>query len=156
MAVRRAKGKVLLSLPIAAGEGKTIRPWLRKALGNRAQISFDNSAKLWIVARRHLRPTRDAIVAKYGLCDVEIENRISQKVQCDERCQKATGPDCVCECGGEFHGEEDISRWWVHVGETTLVSKTTETAIVRRRYVRPDLVEAWGYNEWRPGVNLPS
>lgn len=33
-----------------------------------------------------------------------IEGRYSDKIECGERCQSATGPACECKCRGENHG----------------------------------------------------
>ena len=33
-----------------------------------------------------------------------IEGRYSDKTECGEKCQSATGPACECKCGGENHG----------------------------------------------------
>lgn len=144
MATRHLVGKVMLSLPINRGEGRSIRPWLHAVLGDRAQLSFNYETKCWEVARAHLGAARDAIVERYGLCDVSTENVVSQTHQCDDRCQDAEGPDCTCSCGGEFHGEANTSHSWVRVGDTTLVSRTRTSMTTCRRYIRADLVDLWG------------
>lgn len=33
-----------------------------------------------------------------------IEGRYSDKIECGDRCQSATGPACECKCRGENHG----------------------------------------------------
>lgn len=143
LATRLRRGKVMLSLPIRKGEGRSIRPWLHDELGDRAQMSFNYGTKCWEVGRAHLGAARDAIVERYGVCDVDTESAVSQMFQCDERCQEAEGPDCTCSCGGEFHGEANTSHRWVRVGDTTLIGRTSTTEIRRRRYIRADLVGAF-------------
>ena len=143
LATRLLRGKVMLSLPIHKGEGRSIRPWLHDELGNRAQMSFNYDTKCWEVGRAHLGAARAALVARYGVCDVDPESAVSQMFQCDERCQEAEGPDCTCSCGGEFHGEAYTSHQWVRVGDTTLIRRTSTTEIRRRRYIRADLVGAF-------------
>lgn len=132
-------GKVELSLPIRAGEGRTIRPWLRQVLGPGVHLTFNRATSNWEVGRSHLGAARDAVVQRFGVCDVVTEARLSDRYQCDERCQDATGPDCTCSCGGEFHGERDVTHDWIRVGDSTLISRTSTTQTNSRRYVRSDL-----------------
>ena len=144
LATRLLQGKVQLTLPILKGEGRTIRPWLHEVLGDQAHLSFNEGTTSWEVGRGHLGAVRDAIVERYGVCDVDTESSVSQAYKCDERCQEAEGPDCTCSCGGEFHGEANGSHRWLRVGETTLISKTTTTQTRRRRYIRSDLEGVFG------------
>lgn len=136
---RHLKGKIHLTLPIHRGEGRTIRPWLRDALGPGVPLTFNEATSGWEVGRGHLAAARDAIVERYGMCYVDTEAKLSTTRQCDERCQEAAGPDCSCTCGGEFHGDLDTTHNWVRVGETTLVSSTSTTRVHRRWYVRADV-----------------
>lgn len=140
LATRLEGQKARLNLPIVSSEeGRAIRPWLRDVLGPGSPYSFVRGARQWEVPRSRLAVVRDAIVERYGICDVDLEAKISAAIQCDDRCQEAEGPDCTCSCGGEFHGVLHTSHNWVRVGDTTLISWTTTTQTRRTRFVRSDL-----------------
>ena len=41
--------------------------------------------------------------------------------KCDTRCQEAQGDDCMCSCGGRFHGgTASYTRRWILIGTTSL------------------------------------
>lgn len=109
------------------------RAWLRDHLGSRIQAEYASGR--WTVARPHLRTVVTGLAERFGAVDVYLDYLEQQK--CDTRCVDARGDDCVCQCGGENHGGSDYQRDWIHVGETTLISRNPPTSQVHKRVTAP-------------------
>lgn len=90
---------------------------------------WNKAKKVWEVARSHLHDLVFTLLNEYGEeVQVIIDGRESEK--CDTRCQAAQGADCVCSCGGRYHGGLQAFGW-TPVGDTTLV----RPGIVRQRFI---------------------
>lgn len=118
------KSEAYVYIPVPYGEGKTVRPWLKAAIGKRAHISY-TTCKLgnfwWLIKKGHTDKVRRALVEKYGSCEVTREYNTSQK--CTTSCQRAEGDECVCVCLGQFHGHgESPAHSWKNVVGDLLVS----------------------------------
>jgi hypothetical protein len=125
-------GKLRVFIPVAYGEGKTVRPWLKEVCGDGVHLTFDSTDKRWLVGRDHLVALRDALVTKQGSCTVVSDNRISNVSKCDSKCVNADGDECVCSCGGVNH--RGTYGDYVPVGETTLVRQEAEYWTTSRFY----------------------
>jgi hypothetical protein len=119
---RLLTGQLQLSLPYQPGN----RAWLRDRLGERVHLTWVK-AGYWAMAREHLMPLLEALVAEYGKVAVRLEFRQTQK--CDRRCRDAQGDDCVCSCLGTNH-KGASGRNWFEVGESTLIKQLNRGLLV--------------------------
>lgn len=131
---RPTNGRLQLSLPFQLDN----RGWLRELLGSGIHLDWVKapSGGHWSIARDHLMPLLQGLVAHYGRVYVRLEFKASMR--CDSRCRDAKGDDCVCSCLGSNHGGA-AGRTWFEVGDTTLISSDTRvitgwatTATLRR------------------------
>lgn len=127
---------VYVFVPVAYGQGRTVRPFLRAAMSKGARLSnttCTNGTFWWLIKKGQLERVQAALVEKYGSCLVSREYSNSQK--CTASCQNAEGDECVCICLGQFHGHgESPEHSWTNVVGDLLVSsdKTTVTRLFTR------------------------
>lgn len=85
--------------------GKWVRGWLKGELG-RVQLDWkrDPSTGLvwWQLAKGQQEALIEALRSRYE--GVWLMRQYSERVTCTTACQKAERDDCICSCGGEFHG----------------------------------------------------
>lgn len=73
----------------------------------------------WTLPRSSFTSLTVALLLRYGK-PVRVAIAGAEGTRCDTRCQNARGFDCVCSCGGAFHGSFQDADW-IKVGDTTLV-----------------------------------
>ncbi len=110
------------------------RRWLRRVLGKGIPIERvrRHGVPAWKLAASHMIPLVGSIAHAYGPTKVRLEiTRVDEgrtiEEQCDTRCQTAKVTrvwDCVCACGGKYHGNGRDPHSWYPVGRTTLVRGT--------------------------------
>ena len=123
---RPAEGRLEVWIPWQPGGNRTL---IKSACGSLTRPERDGQRKRWLIARTHFMALIEALKARYGQVRVITAHCDTEK--CDTRCQEARGDDCVCSCGGRFHGGTDgYTRRWILVGTTSL-----------RRY-------GWSEREW--------
>jgi len=71
---RPLTGQLQLRLPYQLGN----RDWLRDRLGERIHLTWVK-ASYWTIAREHLMPLLEALVAEYGKVAVWLEFKQTQK-----------------------------------------------------------------------------
>ena len=94
------------------------RQWLRDTLG--CQPRRNPTTRRWEIARVHFRRLVEEIALAYGSVDVDVEFSTSER--CDKRCREARGDDCSCSCMGENHGGAAYLKYWLEVGDSTLIA----------------------------------
>ncbi|WP_280336060.1 hypothetical protein [Nocardia wallacei] len=109
----------------------TARRWLRQVLGEGVHLPRDRrrGVAVWRITAEHMIPLVGSMAFAYGPTKVRLEiTRVDEnktiKEQCDTRCQNAVATrvwDCVCACGGKYHGNGLDPHSWYPVGRTTLV-----------------------------------
>lgn len=117
------------------GDG-TNRAWILGELGQRIRPDWNKQQRRWEIAREHLWVLTEAMADRFGEVDLYME--FSNTERCDARCENAVSTDvseCVCSCGGDYHGGRGERRDWKLSGATTLISTgdTKERHIVIRR-----------------------
>ncbi len=123
---RPAEGRLRVYIPWRDGGNRKL---IKSVCGARSRPEWDGQARRWLIARAHFMPLIEALKARFGQVRVITAHCDTEK--CDIRCQEARGDDCVCSCGGSFHGGADsYTRRWILVGTTSL-----------RRY-------GWSEREW--------
>lgn len=106
------------------------RAWIHETLDSRrVRPEWNKERKRWEVARNHFRPMVLAMIERFGVVDVILDSRSTER--CDTRCREALGEECECECLGVYHGGLGWLGDWVQVAEHTLVRST-----YRRRHLR--------------------
>jgi hypothetical protein len=65
--------------------------------------------------------------------------------KCDTRCREAEGAECVCSCGGQYHGGDNTyTRGWRLVGTTTLF----KTGWTEREWIVAECMNAAEMHAW--------
>lgn len=85
--------------------GRWTRGYLKEVLGSRVQLAWitDDSGKIWwMVAKSHREALTAALQNRYD--GVWVVRDYSTKQVCTTSCQRAIDDECICSCGGEFHG----------------------------------------------------
>lgn len=118
-------GRLSVRMPFAPGN----RAWIHDRLGDRMRPDWNRTAKQWEISRQHLRAVVEALVERFGVVEVVIDTRATNR--CDTRCRDAEGDDCDCQCLGENHGGAAYWREWMQVGDTTLVSPGVVRRVLR-------------------------
>ncbi|MBH0780387.1 hypothetical protein [Nocardia bovistercoris] len=100
------------------------RRWLRQVLGPRVKLARveHRGVEVWKLNADHLLTLAGSVANAYGPTKMRLE--VLHTRTCDSRCQDATETrawECVCSCGGEFHGNNGSRNDWYPVGRTTLV-----------------------------------
>jgi hypothetical protein len=128
------------------GDGRN-RAWILGELGQRIRPDWNKQQRRWEIAREHLWVLTEAMADRFGEVDLYME--FSNTEKCDARCRNAVSTDvseCVCSCGGDYHGGRAERRDWKLSGATTLISTgdTKERHIVIRRgdrLTRPEVLD---------------
>lgn len=85
--------------------GKWTRGYLKEVLGSRVQLAWmrdDNGNIWWMVAKSQRETLTAALQNRYD--GVWVVRDYSTKQVCTTSCQRAIDDQCICCCGGEFHG----------------------------------------------------
>lgn len=118
------------------------RQALRTALGPHVRIHWDGDHRCWRLAERHMFTLINGFLEAGQPVRVEVTVRgeAAGAERCDERCRDARGDECVCACGGRWHG---AGRWpdhWAHI-ETNESTIGVEVKYITRVYeVTPEAV----------------
>lgn len=90
--------------------------WLRNRRRNKP--AHNSKYKCLEFPRTWLDGTVDRVLDRWG--SIYVIQRHNVLSVCAPACKRAKGHDCECSCMGEFHGDEDLDRWFV-VSETFAV-----------------------------------
>jgi hypothetical protein len=90
-------GPVRLKLPYAGDNGT----WL-KSLGIR-HASWNKQRHYWELPRSSWQKAVAALCQRFDTVRDVRDNRVKASLDCNAKCQNASGPDCVCSCGGRYH-----------------------------------------------------
>ena len=113
---RPAQGRLEVHIPWREGGNRRV---IKRICGPLTRPQWDGDRKRWMIAWAHFTPLIGALKAEYGQVRVITAHCDAEK--CDTRCQEARGDDCVCSCGGRFHGGTgSYTRGWILVGTTSL------------------------------------
>lgn len=85
--------------------GKWTRSYLKEILGSRVQLNWikDTDGRVWWeISKTHREKLTEALRERYE--SVWVVRDYSTKQICTTSCQRAEKDDCVCSCGGQFHG----------------------------------------------------
>jgi hypothetical protein len=97
------------------------------------QIEYDKDDSSWRINRQRFFEVARELAHHYGKAGVAAQFKATQK--CDTRCREASGEECVCSCGYQYHGLENFGFMdgWILVGETTLVKYSED--IIEKRWI---------------------
>ena len=113
---RPAQGRLEVHIPWREGGNRRV---IKRICGPLTRPVWDGDRKRWMIARAHFTPLIGALKAEYG--QVRVITAHCDAERCDVRCQKAEGAECVCSCGGRYHGGDNTyTRGWRLVGTTSL------------------------------------
>lgn len=113
---RPARGRLEVHIPWREGGNRRL---IKRICGTLTRPEWDGDRKRWMIARAHFTPLIEALKAEYG--QVRVITAHCDAERCDVRCQKAEGAECVCSCGGQYHGGDNTyTRGWRLVGTTAL------------------------------------
>lgn len=100
----------------------------RKFLALGIRPVWDAKHKQWRVSRERMQEVLHLLFTLYGPGLVIVRGHAQE--QCDTRCQRAKGLDCVCSCAGAHHRAMNEDAW-TQVGATVLVrADVTESRFI--------------------------
>ena len=104
------EGRLHVRVPYMLGR----RSWFKSL-----RIRAEWDGKSWLVNRAKFATVLDVLLDDYGTVMVIRDGY--RRTICDTRCREALGPECVCSCAGEHHGEGTVGKRAVVIGETTII-----------------------------------
>ena len=91
----------------------------------------------------HFLPLIEALKTRFGQVRVITVHCDTEK--CDTRCREAEGAECVCSCGGQYHGGDNTyTRGWRLVGTTALF----RTGWTEREWIVSECMNAAEMHAW--------
>lgn len=119
--LQHAGEKLRIALPSADLE----MGWLNRYLPPRAHKAQRFGTSEWRIAEHHFNAIVAACIKRYGKAEIVWD--VSTLLKCTEACKGAneeTRENCVCCCGGEFHGGVGTPRWKNATPELLVASDT--------------------------------
>ena len=108
---RPAQGRLEVHIPWREGGNRKV---IKRICGTLTRPQWYGDRKRWVIARAHFALLIGALKAEYG--QVRVITAHCDAEGCDARCQKAEGAECVCSCGGQYHGgitpTPAAGAWW--------------------------------------------
>lgn len=96
--LKRKGAPLMVRLPYSPDN----RTWLGSIRKRVRGLAWNKLEKHWECPPGWLNALTEIIITRYGR--VWLVQEINEGSACDERCLRATGPDCECRCKGANHG----------------------------------------------------
>ena len=137
---RPTQGRLEVHIPWREGGNRKV---IKRICGTLTRPQWDGDRKRWVIARAHFTPLIGALKAEYGQVRVITAHCDAEK--CDTRCREAEGAECVCSCGGQYHGgDEPPPAAGASVGTTALF----RTGWTEREWIVSECMNAAEMHAW--------